>query len=230
MVRYAIFYAPDTTSALWRFGSGVLGYDAEKGECAAPRMPSGELDWAALTEEPQLYGFHATLKAPFELAEGKSEVDLTAAMHAYAANAAPVLLEALEVSLLGSFCALIPRGDVQLLNALGSDIVRHFETFRAPLSEAARKRRMNARLSERQIAYMDQYGYPYVHEEFRFHMTLTGALPAEQRRDACEALRYAYAQCAASSAAIDQIVLFRQAGQGERFRIAARAPFTLRRG
>lgn len=39
--RYAVYLAPPAESALWRFGSSVLGYDAETGaEPAAPDRKS----------------------------------------------------------------------------------------------------------------------------------------------------------------------------------------------
>ena len=54
--------------------------------------------------------------------------------------------------------------------------MKAFNAYRAPLSAADRERRIKAKLSPRQIELMDQWGYPYVLDEYRFHMTLTGAL------------------------------------------------------
>ena len=231
--RYALYYAPDPASALWRFGSQVIGYDAAAGESFPPKAPGGEPDWPALTEEPRRYGFHATLKAPFELAAGESEASLIAAMESYAGSAAPVLLEGLEVSQIGAFCALTPLGDATAIDALASDIVRAFERFRAPLSEASRMRRLQAPLTPRQIEYLDRFGYPYVHEEFRFHMTLTGPLPARvcgRAGRVCEGLRRAYAEAVGTGpAAIDRITLFRQPRADASFAIAACALLKLRR-
>jgi hypothetical protein len=110
-------------------------------------------------------------------------------MHAYAETAAPAVMDGLEVSLLGAFCALTPAGGDAAVNALASDIVRHFEPFRAPPGEAARARRLRSPLTDRQRTYLDRFGYPYVHEEFRFHVTLTGLDSASAT--ACGALRLA---------------------------------------
>lgn len=228
--RYALYYVPDPASALWRFGSQVVGYDAAAGESFPPKAPDGEPDWLSLTEEPRRYGFHATLKAPFELAEEESEASLIVAMESYAASTAPALLDGLEVSQIGAFCALTPLGDATAINSLASDIVRAFERFRAPLSEASRMRRLQAPLTARQIEYLDRFGYPYVHEEFRFHMTLTGPLPAGVRDRVCESLRRAYAEAVgAGPAAIDRIALFRQPHAKASFVIAACALLKLRR-
>ena len=56
--RYAVFFAPPADSALWAFGSAVIGYDAQTGLCSQAALP--EPDWPALTEEPRRYGFHGT--------------------------------------------------------------------------------------------------------------------------------------------------------------------------
>lgn len=73
--RYALYYTPAADSALWRFGSATLGYDAITGRDIAFAVPPGceALDWQELIAEPRRYGFHATLKAPFELANGRNE-------------------------------------------------------------------------------------------------------------------------------------------------------------
>ena len=78
--RYALYYAPPAETALWRFGSAVLGYDAVTAEDIAFTVPQAcdPAAWAELTAEPRRYGFHATLKAPFELATGRSEAQLRA--------------------------------------------------------------------------------------------------------------------------------------------------------
>ena len=47
------------------------------------------------------------------------------------------------------------------------------------LAEADKARRLKSPLTPAQHAYLEAYGYPYVGDAFRFHMTLTGSLPAE---------------------------------------------------
>lgn len=48
---------------------------------------------------------------------------------------------------------------------------------------------MTSALSKRQIEYLDRYGYPFVFDDFRFHMTLTGALAVAQRERIIALLR-----------------------------------------
>src|SRR4051812_32354802 len=122
--RYAVYYAPAPGSALWRFGSGVIGYDAATGEDAPLLVPAGvsKAEWRALTAEPRRYGFHATLKAPFRLAEGATEADLHAALGRFAGSCAAVDAT-LEVATLGAFVALAPQGSAPDLSALADAAV-----------------------------------------------------------------------------------------------------------
>jgi hypothetical protein len=59
--------------------------------------------------------------------------------------------------------------------------VREFDGFRAPLTPEDRARRNPSALTPRQCDYLDRFGYPYVMEDFRFHMTLTGRIGADRR-------------------------------------------------
>src|SRR6202000_780688 len=45
-------------------------------------------------------------------------------------------------------------------------------------------RRLAAPLTERQRALLVEWGYPYVFDEFRFHMTLSNSLDDAHERDA----------------------------------------------
>lgn len=220
--RYAVYYAPAAESALWRFGSAVLGYDALTGEAAPLLVPPGcdPATWPTFTEEPRRYGFHATLKAPFELAGGRSEEQLRAFARNYAAALESVTLKGLAVAALGSFVALTPSEPSDALQRLAFSLVQAFEPFRAPLSEADRARRLKSPLTPAQHAYLEAYGYPYVGDAFRFHMTLTGSLPSEQAGAVKQALEAAYAAALpAGPARIDRFALFRQDGRANRFRL-----------
>lgn len=221
--RYALYYAPPTGSALWRFGSGVIGYDAETGGEPAPPagMPVSPDLWRDWTAEPRRYGFHATLKAPFELADGCREADLLAAAKTFAERTAPVRLPALAVAALGRFVAFTPVLPAPDLAALAWASVLHVEPLRAPLGPADRARRVAAGLSERQAEQLDRYGYPYVGEDFRFHLTLTGPLPAEAGEPVRHAL-LAAARGVEPETQIGEIAVFRQAERTARFRVAAR--------
>lgn len=220
--RYALYYAPSAASALWRFGSQVLGYDALTGEDVPALHPPGcdPADWAQATAEPRRYGFHATLKAPFELAAGRSEDQLRAFARNQAAALESVVLPGLAVSALGRFVALTPAEPSPALQHLAFSVVQAFEPFRAHLSDADRARRLASPLTPAQHAYLEAYGYPYVGDAFRFHMTLTGSLDRDRVEPAREALAQAYsAAVPAGPVAIDRLALYRQADRAGRFRL-----------
>jgi len=222
--RYALYYAPEPESALWRFGSSVIGYDAaDSSDADMPTYAASLSDrWRELTAEPRKYGFHATLKAPFHLATGVDEEALVVAMRRYSEIASSAAIEGLSVASIGPFLALRPSGDTTALNALASDIVRYFEPFRAPLTAADRERRLKAPLTERQTDYLDRFGYPYVHEEFRFHMTLSGPLHADDRDVMLGLLTSACQQHVDTMpSSINRIALFRQDDPSSRFRIVS---------
>jgi putative phosphonate metabolism protein len=220
--RYALYYAPAVDSALWRFGCATLGYDAFTGEEIAFAVPPGcdAQGWPQRTAEPRRYGFHATLKAPFELANGRSEGELRAFARQIAIGRAAVPLAGLRVASLGRFVALTPSEPSPALQALAFDIVQAFEPFRAPLTQADRERRLASPLTPTERAHLDAYGYPYVGYAFRFHMTLTGALPPDEGRAVARALTEAHARTVpAGPVAIDHLALFRQDDRAGRFRI-----------
>ncbi len=180
---------------MWRFGSSVVGYDAETGEDIAPPALAGFTpeEWFEQTHEPRRYGFHGTLKAPFRLAEGADETDLFAALARFAAGHHPFELPPLEVRQIGTFIALVPPARFRRWRIWRRMRWRNWTPCgrRSPKAEIARRKR--APLSARQLAYLHRYGYPYVREEFRFHMTLSSALAEPALGRATQALCDAYA-------------------------------------
>lgn len=223
--RYAIYFAPASSEPLWRFGSEHLGYDAASGaEPACPAgLPVAEAEWRSLTAAPRRYGFHATLKAPFHLRPGAGEAELVDAARAVARGRAAIRVPALRVATVGSFAALVLGGAEAEVGALADACVRDLEPFREPLSASDRARRLAAPLTERQLRHLDRWGYPYVFEEYRFHMTLTGPLPAELREPVRAALAERHAALP-PGLGVDALTIFRQDDRDGRFRILRRVP------
>ncbi|SCB21390.1 putative phosphonate metabolism protein [Bradyrhizobium shewense] len=224
--RYAIYFAAGSDSALSRFGAELLGYDA----CTGNELPFPHdalhvaPDWRNVSTDPRKYGFHATLKAPMALAPGRSEAELMAACAAFAGRPRPLPVILPVVDSLSGFIAVIPAEPVEALQQLAADCVRDFDSFRAALSAEDRARRKPEKLNERQRDYLDRWGYPYVMEEFRFHMTLTGRLDAERRGPILEMLRTRFAALGIETLAIDRIALFRQDDASARFHIVDEWP------
>lgn len=173
--RYAIYYTPDVSTALAEFGADWLGWDSASGESSA-HGEFGNGGIAEATKTPRKYGFHGTIKPPFRLVEGCTAEELAKALASLCAMSAPVVLEGMALARLGCFLALVPVGDVGSLAALAANAVQELDRFRAPATEAELAKRRKSRLSPAQDANLIAWGYPYVLDQFRFHMTLTGAL------------------------------------------------------
>jgi len=226
-MRLALYFAPRPSDPLWRFGSTVLGYDAATGNDLPQFVAEGLAPdrFRELTADPRRYGFHATLKPPFALADGCGEDEALAAAAALAAGLRPLRVPRLTLRSLGPFLALVPAGPEPALDVLAAAATEALDPFRAPLTAADRARRRPERLSERQRVLLERWGYPYVLDEFRFHMTLTGPVPEELREPLMDALAATYArEVPAGDLAVEDLCVMREAAPGERFRLAARFP------
>ncbi len=178
--RYAVYYTPPQ-GPLADLGAAWLGWDPATGQPMAPPECAGLPRPAAeITRTPRKYGLHATVKPPFRLAEGAEPDGLAEALAAFCAARQPVTVEGLEVAALGRFLALRPRGETTALDQLAGAAVAALDAYRAPPGTAELARRRGAGLSPRQEALLLEWGYPYVMEEFRFHITLTGKLPRDE--------------------------------------------------
>ena len=218
--RYAIYFVPGATSALYRFGASILGYDCYSGRDVA--FPDGiELEeWPSIVREPRVYGFHATLKAPFRLADGSDEQALKDVCCAFGRDYLPVKVGTLTVRELGSFIALVPKVTCTALDRLAAACVEAFDHLRAPPTRQERDRRLAAGLSLQQAENLDRWGYPYVFSDFRFHMTLSGSLDATRRPTAMQVICKKFEQRAKNEAVIvDRIVVSRQADAAEPFQV-----------
>jgi hypothetical protein len=227
VARYAIYFVPAADTALYRFGATALGYDCFTG-ADIPTFDTLPVDagvWRELTCEPRRYGFHATLKAPFHLAVGRTEAELIGAFaeFAWTIDIAPRIGPA--VHLFQRFAAIVPATACAELGCLAASCVTYFDGYNAPLTDIDRDRRLAAHLTARQIAYVERWGYPYVFEEFRFHMTLTGALSPDRQARILAYLRDWLLRCQGERPIlIDRLALSRQDSPGARFVVVTHAP------
>jgi putative phosphonate metabolism protein len=222
--RFAIYYAP--VGGLANFGAAWLGWDAVRGRAVTqPCPPCLPRPMDRITEAPRKYGLHGTIKPPFRLAPGRTAADLDRAAAALCARLAPVTLDCLTLARLGGFLALVPRGDAGALSGLAAGVVTGLDGFRAAPTEAEIARRHPERLSPRQRGYLSEWGYPYVLEEFRFHITLTGKLLEGEAVAVQEILAPLIAPHLPAPFHIDALCLFGEAADG-RFYLIHRYPLT----
>ncbi len=225
--RYALYFAPRPPSGWSRFGARWLGRDPATGEPVEQPAIAGvsRETFHALTAAPRKYGFHATLKAPFALREDTTRTKLADAVARFCRARRPIPLPPLEVTRLADFLALVPATREGRVNELAADCVREFEAFRAPLAAAELDRRRRTGLSPRQDRYLEEWGYPYVFAEYRFHLTLTGSLegaPPHQVTALVTAARDTLAALDAAPLRVDAVCLFEQPEPTASFRLLQR--------
>ncbi len=188
-MRYAIYFTHPQSAKLTELGSQWLGRSAFTNESIEHPSFTGiePTRLQSLTKNARRYGFHATMKPPFHLAEGRSPDEAKAAFAAFAKRTSAFTIDGLAPSFLGNFLALTPNQPSDQLNQLAAQCIKEFDHLRAPLSEKDIERRRRAKLTPRQDAYMLQWGYPYIFEHFHFHLTLSKRLEDENERKALKA-------------------------------------------
>ena len=175
--RFAIYYAPTPFTELHSLGSTWLGRDSASGKIIEQPAISGIASerFFELTKSARHYGFHATLKPPFQL---KHETSLTLLKHALrrvCGDTSPFYIK-LDVSTLDKFFALMLSKPNPKIQSLAEIMVREIDAFREPLSKEELLIRRSKCLTPSQDENLIKWGYPYVFSEFRFHMTLTAKI------------------------------------------------------
>ena len=225
--RYAIYFAPPATSPLWQFGCRWLGRDAEQ-DCLLPRfsVPGfNREEIEKLTAPPRVYGFHGTLKPPFLLVKGNPELELHDALQSFAQGMRPFTLPLLQLDRIRGFFALHTTTRCEALHRLADSCVEQFDRFRRVSEESELRGRRIVGLTERQEALLEQYGYPYVFDQFHFHLTLTERLDNETAARLRPWLEFELGAVLTQPESVRELCLFVQDKAGDMFRIERRLAF-----
>jgi putative phosphonate metabolism protein len=224
--RYALYLVPSRDSLLWETGCRWLGRDPETGlQDSQPDVPRYQAQRIGqLTRSPRQYGFHATLKAPFMLAEGVDERQLMTQVAQLARSLPALVLPALQVDTISGFIALRPTGAAAQLAALEQRCVSALDALRAPLDAAERARRLGAGLTAHQKDLLERWGYPFVLDEYRFHMTLTQQLDDQDTALLLPWLRNLFAPALAVGTNQAELAVFQQSRPQADFLLQRRFP------
>jgi putative phosphonate metabolism protein len=219
--RVAVYYAPPPDDPLFTAGATWLGRDPES-DAPAPQPEIADIE--EVTSEPRLYGFHATLKPPMRLVEGRQWFDVAETAGTLAGRVAPFALPRLAVTDLHGFLALRETAPCPPLQALADACVEYLDPLRAPPEEAELARRRRASLTVDQDAMLVRWGYPYVFNTWFFHMTLTRRLSMVDKTRFQPAAEAYFAHALDVTRWVSDICLFTQASPGAPFVIAERIP------
>ncbi|WP_076999971.1 DUF1045 domain-containing protein [Variovorax sp. KK3] len=220
--RYAIYFAPRERDAWWLAGSRWLGRCAARNEplplAPVPGVSASRLH--ALTRAPRRYGWHATLKAPFALAPGVDEARLRNALGELARAFSPFTMPRLKVAQLDDFLALVPDGDTHAIETIAGACVMRLHALGATLPPDELVRRRASGLTPEEDALLLRWGYPFVLQRFRFHLSLTGSLKDAEPSDVAaltEAARHRFE--ALPPCRFDVLSLFAEPEPGSDFRL-----------
>ncbi|MCW0215952.1 MAG: DUF1045 domain-containing protein [Pseudonocardia sp.] len=224
--RYAIYAVPGTGSSdaagirLRERAEAWLGRRLD----GAPPQPGNPAGWTRaavdeITVDARRYGFHGTLKAPFRLAASRTLAQLEQDLARFAATRDAVALPRLALRRLGGFLALVPGAAAPELDALAAALVTGFDGYRAPATAAETARRNPDALTPGQRTMLRTWGYPYVLDEFRLHLTLTDRIPPNRYAEVHDVLAAWFSGCLGETAAVDALALCTEPAPGEEFRL-----------
>ncbi|ANL66812.1 hypothetical protein AMC82_CH03192 [Rhizobium phaseoli] len=225
-MRYAICFTPPASDPLSLVAANWLGRNVFSGDMLEPPAVRGLgiHEIAFHTAVPRRYGFHGVLKAPFHLSADMSESQLLRDLMRYAGTFAPFKISCLEIARLGSFYSLMPSAPCEQIQYLASAIVQEFDRYRAPLSEADIERSDPDGLSAAQFANLHRWGNPYVMDEFRFHMPVTGSINAIDMPRIEPALRTIFEPVLKEPVMVSNVALMIEEGTGGPFRVHSLHP------
>ena len=222
--RYAIYYAPEPGSPLDAFGRSWFDHDVNGPQARATKLTPKRM--AELSESSRRYGFHGTLKPPFALNPATTLESLLEAARIFARGLSPIEIPPLELAIIGKFIALTPVTQSAALEKFSAACVRAFEAFRVPLSGQQLENFKQNKLTVHQEQMLDHWGYPYVMEEFRFHISVTDRIDDNQEReDVMAALEILAASVLGKPIVVRDLTVFGQAGPDEPMVAIERIPF-----
>lgn len=224
-MRCAINFVPPHDDPLALKAAAWLGRDVYSG---MPRRTEIEGltagDHSFLTALPRRAGFHATLKPPFTLEDGHSVHELERRLTQYSLGLTPIALE-LRIMLVDTFFALVPVQNDPRLDRLAANLVAEFDSFRRPMGADDLERRSAARFSAAQLSNLEKWGSPFVFDQFRFHMTLSGPVDRAER-DHVALVLTRYFGSAPIPVLVDRLVLSVQEEVHEPFGVHSAHPFS----
>jgi len=223
--RYAVYYSPSEGSALFKFGASWLGWDTIKAKkVARPIFENLSFEITEITEFQSRYGFHGTLKPPFALVKNRSLFELKHALSKLVGTIRQFEIPEMSLKVVDGFVALVPKVKNDRIGFLANKCVEYLDNFRELESIEEIEKRRAVELSSSQEYNLKKWGYPYVMNDFKFHLTLSGKLKLEVANAVIEFLN-SELQCVLNSPfPVDAICLFGERASDQKFQLIKRFP------
>jgi hypothetical protein len=131
----------------------------------------------------------------------------------------------MTIAMIDGFLAIVPARQDEEVNAFSLACVTALEPLRAQLDDKARAARSaDPYLSPRQRALIDSFGYPFVADQFRFHMTLTDRLDPEAAEEIRAVAAAWFAPVLREACVLDSLSIFLEPEAAQTFRRRADFP------
>ena len=221
--RYAVYFSPPEESALSKFASSWLGWNAQNAQkMSRPILKRLNSDIAELTKLQSSYGFHGTLKPPFSIVKTKDENDLKYAILKLSQSIKKFEISTIRLKILNGFVAIVAADENNEIKNLAKKCVQELDSFRQlePLKKVQKRR--STGLSKSEEFNLQKWGYPYVMDSFRFHLTLTRRLNPEESKNVMEVLAAELSEILRASLPIRDICLFGESDTSGNFQIIQR--------
>ena len=151
---------------------------------------------------------------------------LLTAARVFARSLSPIEIPPLKLAIIGKFIALTPITQSAALEKLSAACVRAFEAYRVPLTDEQIANYKKNRLTVHQEQMLEHWGYPYVMEEFRFHMSVTDRIDVASEREAImAAMEKLAAPVLGKPVMVHDIVVFAQSSADQPMTPVERIPF-----
>lgn len=173
--RYAIYYIPEMDAEFYKSGTKWLGWDVFTGKKIVNNKDH-------ITKNARRYGFHGTLYPPFELKSKINFNDFEKSVDQFAKNKKAFDMGKGKITNLDQFIAICFNESEKKLKFFAADCIKYFHKYRKYPSQNELEKRRKIGLTKRQEKNLVEWGYPFVMEEFKFHMTLTGHLQDNEKK------------------------------------------------
>ncbi|MBU1137612.1 MAG: DUF1045 domain-containing protein [Proteobacteria bacterium] len=218
-MRFALYYAPASSSLLGELGCRWLGRDAlSQQKVRQDRFPGISQDRLhELTRTPRRYGLHGTLKAPFRLAADYDVEMLRSAIADFACRRPLFSMPSLVLRQINDFFCLCPEKQTLPLQSLAAACVQNFDRYRAAPTAGELARRRRHILTPVEKDNLAAWGYPYVLDQYRFHITLTTRISSNREKEVVyAALSDMFAPVLGEPIVMDAICLFIEPAPGQK--------------
>ncbi len=218
--RYAIYYVPPESDYLTRFVASWFGWDVYKSiNVEYPVLSNLNYDIKEITSTPSKYGLHATLKAPFCLAPDRTIDELRLSLLVLSHSIKQFEIPSICLRIISGFIAIVPTIQNESVNNLAKKCVEELDCFRQakPLNNLNARRA--AGLSDSEERNLLKWGYPYVLDDFRFHLTLTNKLSSKALKNVFPVLSSELQPVLNGPLVIGKICLLGESNINEKFEV-----------